>query len=254
MGICIIEIEAILSSRKYTSNVENILTLGRQYLYTPTVKDLETIMLKHKIPVGLPPDTFAPSEAFFNFIGWSKVYSMDISKFENANIIHDLNKPVPDCLTGKFQYIFDGGTTEHIFNVPQVLENVINLLSVGGIVCMSLPNNNLSGHGLYQFSPELFLSAFSSKYGMEVLEIYLAEAGTFSEKWLEARSVRQTDGSYLQSRFYGSDDVHIIVIARKTSDERASLVREPSQQFMYDDAPPKAFFPEYPVPSLYTIS
>jgi hypothetical protein len=88
---------------------------------------------------------------------------------------------------------------------------------------------------------------------MEILEIYLAEAGTFSDKWIEARAVRQINGSYVQSRFYGSDDVHVIVIARKTSDERASLVIEPPQQFMYDNAPPKAFFPEYSVPSLDTV-
>jgi hypothetical protein len=253
MGICIIELEAILSSRKHVSNVDNVLTLGRQYLYTPNAKDIALINSKHELSRELPADTFAAAETFFNSIGWSNVYSMDISKFENANIIHDLNNPVPEYLKSKFQYIFDGGTTEHVFNVPQVLDNIINLLSVGGVVCASLPNNNLSGHGLYQFSPELFLSAFSSKYGMEILEIYLAEAGTFSDKWIEARCVRQLDGSYSQSRFYGSNDVHVIVIARKISDERVSLVHEPPQQFMYDNTPPKAFFPEYPVPSLDTI-
>ena len=61
----------------------------------------------------------------------------------------------------KYQYIYDGGTIEHIFNIPQVIENIIDILDINGLFVSITCNNNFSGHGIYQFSPEFFLAVFS---------------------------------------------------------------------------------------------
>lgn len=57
---------------------------------------------------------------FFKLFNFDTIDSMDTSDYEGATIVHDLNVPVPDSLKGKFDVIFDSGTMEHIFNVPQV--------------------------------------------------------------------------------------------------------------------------------------
>ena len=106
-------------------------------------------------------------EEFFLSFGFLNIDSIDNSSYENSSIIHNLNTPYNN--TKKYDYIYDGGTTEHIFNVPQVFENIINLLEIDGIFCSVTVNNNFSGHGFYQFSPELYLSMFTSNYGMEIL-------------------------------------------------------------------------------------
>lgn len=60
---------------------------------------------------------------------------MDISAYENADIIFDLNNPnLTNELKNRFDYILDGGTTEHVFDYPQALRNIVKMLKVGGKV------------------------------------------------------------------------------------------------------------------------
>jgi hypothetical protein len=58
--------------------------------------------------------------------------SIDFSDYEGANILHDLNLPVKDSLVEQYDTLIDLGTTEHIFNVPQALDNCVKLIKVGG--------------------------------------------------------------------------------------------------------------------------
>ena len=48
---------------------------------------------------------------------------MDISDYEGANIIHDLNYPVPKKLHKKFDFIFTGGCLDNVFNPVSLLVN-----------------------------------------------------------------------------------------------------------------------------------
>ena len=140
---------------------------------------------------------------------------IDNSPFEGATIIHNMNQPIH---RQPYDFILDGGTIEHIFNTPQVCENIIHLLNVGGVYLSITPNNNFSGHGMYQFSPEFYLSAFSEEYGMKVLELYLAKVGTGIEEWINVNSYQggRNTSSY--------DEVYIIAIIQKVSMERKSLI------------------------------
>jgi hypothetical protein len=127
-----------------------------------------------------------------------------------------------------YDFILDGGTIEHIFNTPQVCENIIHLLNVGGVYLSITPNNNFSGHGMYQFSPEFYLSAFSEEYGMKVMELYLAKVGTGMEEWINVNSYQggRNTSSY--------DEVYIIAIIQKVSMERKSLIHQSPNQYSYE--------------------
>ena len=48
-------------------------------------------------------------ESVFQAFRFNTVDSMDISDFEGANIIHDLNYPIPKNLEQKYNCVFDGG-------------------------------------------------------------------------------------------------------------------------------------------------
>ena len=48
---------------------------------------------------------------------------MDASAFEGANFVHDLNNPIPEELHCKYDAVVDGGTLEHVFNVPVAFAN-----------------------------------------------------------------------------------------------------------------------------------
>jgi hypothetical protein len=108
-------------------------------------------------------------------MGASIVESFDNSDYENASFLHDFNRPlVHDKL---YDTVIDVGTLEHVFNIPVALKNVSSLCKQGGHILHVLPSNNFSGHGFWQFSPELFFSLYSASNGFSETEIFVAELG-----------------------------------------------------------------------------
>ena len=133
----------------------------------------------------------------------------------------------------KYDFIYDGGTIEHIFNTPQVCENIIHMLNIDGIFCSVTCNNNLSGHGIYQFSPEFFLSAFSKPYGMEVKQLYIAQVNSEFHEWINVNDFKHDNGGRNLSKFDSNREVYIITIAQKISNERLSLITSSPNQYSY---------------------
>ena len=81
------------------------------------------------------------------------VDSLDQSTFEGANVVWDLNHRLNKEFekTGAYDFIYDGGTMEHIFNVPAALNNIYDLLSMGGRIAHLSPVKFIN-HGFYNFS------------------------------------------------------------------------------------------------------
>jgi len=233
MGIDLTGLEAILLSLKYVTKSHNMLTLGRQQIHMKS-EVIYKILNKNKIQLSGNYHNNLYCETFFKDIGFLNVDSIDASNYESAAIIHNMNIPIPSDLKNKYSYIYDGGTIEHIFNIPQTFENIIDMLEVGGIFLSVTCNNNFSGHGMYQFSPEIFLSAFSNKYGMEIIDIFLAETDTFKNKWISVKTYNEKTGGRNTSRFMNTREVYIITIARKISNDRESLIHNSPQQYSYE--------------------
>lgn len=110
------------------------------------------------------------AETLFTKLGADSVEAMDFSDFEGANLVHDLNAPVPEDYVGRYDVIFDGGTTEHVFDVAASMDNINRMLAPGGIFISAVPANNWFGHGFYQFGPELVFSYWKHGCGFEVLD------------------------------------------------------------------------------------
>ena len=106
-------------------------------------------------------------------------------------------------------------------------------MEIDGIYCAVVPNNNYSGHGIYQFSPEFFLSAYSKEYGMELLELYIAKNNTLKNEWINVNYYDIKNSGRTQSSFNSLHDVYIIAIAKKISNERLSLITHSPQQYSY---------------------
>jgi hypothetical protein len=229
MGIDYTSLEAILLSQKYLIKKNKMLTLGKQHIHIDK-STFDSILYKNGI---VSSNFYSPnSETMFEKLGFFKIDSLDYSSYEGATIVHDMN--IKTNITQKYDYIYDGGTIEHIFNTPQVLDNIINLLDVDGVFCSVTCNNNLSGHGFYQFSPELFLSSFTQKYGMELLSLKIAKVGSGSESWIDVMYYGSDGTGRNTSRFDSTNMVYIITIARKVSNDRASLIYDPPQQYSYN--------------------
>ena len=161
---------------KYCSSkneVKNILTLGRQGMAISKNHLKKQLNLTEEEANLYYKNEFCEQLLIEKF-GVSSVKSIDNSSYQCADIIHDLNHPLTKEKQGlsQFDTILDVGTLEHIFNIPQALMNISNLCQKDGQIIHHLPADGFSGHGFYQFSPELFLSYYSPSRGYKDTEIF----------------------------------------------------------------------------------
>ena len=196
MGILKCHIELILDfkSKNPNSFLGNTLTFGQQAIYMEMRSYQNKIMsngisprtfpknfdYKCKIPswLGTPQEKYINANTFFYLLGSDKTVSLDYSKYENSEMIFDLNKRIPKKYENKFNTIIDIGTSEHIFNIPQVLENVFIALRTNGHYIFSLPVSNSIDHGFFSFSPGFFYDYFSIN-NFKILDSYLIERSPY---------------------------------------------------------------------------
>ena len=79
-------------------------------------------------------------------------------KETRASIKHDMNLPISSKFFDQYDLVVDSGTLEHIFNFPQALMNIANILKVGGVAYHYLPACSWLEHGFTQFSAEALMS------------------------------------------------------------------------------------------------
>jgi len=110
---------------------------------------------------------------FLKLLGAGHVDEVDASDYEGASVIHDMNAPLPEQYRQRYDVVYDGGSMEHIFDVRQVLQNVGDMLKVGGLYVGTTTANNMLGHGFYQFSPELFYRFLCPENGWDSTAVFL---------------------------------------------------------------------------------
>jgi SAM-dependent methyltransferase len=152
-----------------------VLQLGRQDLYF-TMQELEKWASQHGVELRSADHVETPGrvskaamamgviddQMAFTSMGFECVESCDLSDYENPDHLLDLNVPVPVSLHDRYDLIIDGGTLEHIFNTPNVLENIYRMLKTGGRIIHLSPSSNHIDHGFYMFSPTFFYDYYSS--------------------------------------------------------------------------------------------
>jgi SAM-dependent methyltransferase len=215
MGIDINSAKFLLSARRRGGNFGDVLMIGRQDLNVYPAKMRQ--ILTH---AGLNGDLFAPgapdtgfAEPLFKALGARNVHSLDASAFEGADFVRDLNCPVGEDLKQRFDLVFDGGTLEHVFNLPTALKNCMEMLRENGLFITHTCANNWCGHGFYQFSPELFYNVFSEENGFEVERLILHVVGPYC-RWYEVANPKE-----IRSRveLFNAFPLQMLVLARRKS-------------------------------------
>ena len=222
----------LLASHETGVSFNQCLTLGRQS-YLAGNKESRGLLEDFSISPEKYPKLLSNTgggryaEAFFEVLGTKRLESLDMTNFEGATIIHDLNKPVPKELKGQFDVVFDGGTLEHIFNFLAAMKHCMELVKPGGHFILNTPANNFLGHGFYQFSPELFFRIFSQQNGFVLENMVAIEYGP-RRRWYQV-----TDAALVKARgeVTNAFRVMLYVQAKKTGDVPSFL--ECSQQSDY---------------------
>lgn len=174
MGLNVNATKLLLHLKAENFAFGNVITLGRQRLNVSKFdlqKNLDTFGQKAKAS-ELKSKNNGYCEPFLELLGATRVDSMDVSNYENATVLHDLNNPIPHSLKNRFTTVIDSGTLEHVFNFPVAIKNCMEMIEVSGTYIGITPCNNFFGHGFYQFSPELYYRVFSTDNGFEVKKMY----------------------------------------------------------------------------------
>lgn len=193
----------------------NVLTLGKQEIILDSFEKIRLNLVNN----SCINDQYIDRLLINNFNA-KTVKSIDNSKFEGADIIADMNKPIKN-ISEKFDTIIDFGTSEHIFNVTQNLKNISQLCKIGGTILHSLPANNNCGHGFWQFSPELFFSLYSEANGFSDTEIFIFNTHNKYEWW---KVNKQKSGERLE--LSSEVPLYIAVKTSKKFDQDSIVVQQ----------------------------
>jgi hypothetical protein len=179
MGLFRIVIEAIIREKSRKPFADRAYTFGRQ-----TVDATPEEVMAMFSALGVPSALDDPSELnidrttllalqnptmrsvrdvdFFRMLG-NTVYAIDVSDHEGAEIILDLNRPVPSSLEASCGLLVDGSTLDNIFDPTTGLKNAARLLRAGGrcfLVNMGNTRADYSGIPYTMFNPFWFFDYF----------------------------------------------------------------------------------------------
>lgn len=194
--------------------------IGRQWLRIDAgvVEEIGSALKLAPAPSGLRRSRFA--EPFFQYLGADQVDSFDVSDFEQATHLHDMNLPLPESFRGQYSLVFDGGTLEHIFNAPQALKNCMDMLRIGGYFVQVTIGNNFMGHGFWQFSPELLYRVFSIENGFDCLGVLTQELHGYGNRRVGSDFYLAQDPAKLGWRveLQNGSPTYLITIARRRAE------------------------------------
>jgi hypothetical protein len=223
MGIAKGAISLLYKHRQTYGFSGRIIGLGKQNVFVTSEK-LSEIAERFGQRSDVQPNQVVNDVTLFKGLGFSEVQSLDYSKFEGADIEWDFNKPILTELHEQFDAVYDGGTIEHIFHFPQVLENIFHLLRVGGIAIHCSPSHNHVDHGYYMFSPQLMYEYYSAN-GFEILasNIFEYKSDHANKDWLIYDYI---PGSidHLSFGGWGKNLLGIWIIARKVESSTCDVI------------------------------
>jgi SAM-dependent methyltransferase len=172
---------------------------------------------------------------FFRRLGFSDVQSLDVSDWEQADLIWDLNQPVPDDWKGRYDCVFESGTIQHVFHLPNVLANIHDLLKTGGrVVHGQAPSHNHVDHGFYMFSPTLFWDYWTTNgYSIDAAYWFEFEPFWFRSKFVAPpwRIRRYTPGSLDAYGYGGFGHRQVSLFFVATRGEEATRGEVPQQSY-----------------------
>lgn len=165
---------------------------------------------------------------------------LDRSEYEGANVIHDLTKPIPPELAGQFDFVYDGGCLDNIFDPTTALRNMAALVRPGGRLLHFNVGTAYAGAYL-SFSPEWFFSYYAVN-GFTDCKTYCAIArepegdryifDTDLYFW-QPFFTRQENYDYVRACQSVDGAVFVICIAEK--DEASTVERTPTQMQYLDE-------------------
>ncbi|WP_052045515.1 methyltransferase domain-containing protein [Prochlorococcus marinus] len=243
MGLLKHHIHTLCMEQKKTGFIKGkVLTLGQQSVWINSLQsskifknyNLKKWNLKENIDYrnnnkyfkNTSKENNLSCKALLTIMGADNVEAMDISDYEGADIIHNLNNPISKSLFEQYDAIIDSGTLEHIFDTPTALKNICDMLKPDGSLFLAYPCSNSIDHGFYSFSPTLFFDFFEAN-GFTNLSAYLHEG---SPRLYERKGrLFKYKHTCKEIPIVSSRGIELIFFAQKSKEYKSDNLRKPIQ-------------------------
>jgi len=150
---------------------KKILTLGTLHPFLN--KHEARILAQRGVFANVPKERFS-HHLFVEVLGATSCHSLDVSDYQQCEIICNLNQPIAQAHIGQYDVVFDGGTLEHLSNLAMALGNIFGLLRLSGIYYFGGPCNNWVDHGFFQFSPTFYSDLCLDNPDLELLDLHVS--------------------------------------------------------------------------------
>lgn len=186
MGLNIQAIKLLYNENLHKKIAGNVLLIGKSTV-TVSRENLDLFFKNNEIELSSKDFTkfdtnTKRSSSIFNiddvellyklFPQIEKIDVLDISSFEGANVIADLNNPINEKLKFNYDFIYDSSVLDNVFNPAQMITNVAQMLKPFGRVLMVNVASFFPG-AMVSCHPEWFYSFFAINNFSDV-KIYLA--------------------------------------------------------------------------------
>ena len=151
----------------------------------------------------------------FDELGAATLMAMDVSDYEGATIIHDLNNPLPVALHNICDFLFDGSCLDNLFDPANAMRSFAKMLRPGGRMMLVEHGTAIQG-ALICFSPEWFYDFFAANgYELHGITLLPFPAGRWEPKqWVPyegGKPVTASPGTEI-------GDFYTVVIAEKRAE------------------------------------
>ena len=198
MGLGLQVVDAIGREHAYSPIKGDVLFIGRQATYfTPAGLAAQLRSYGHVVdPSAIEIDRttvhrlsgygeIVTDRSIFHALGVDSVRALDVSPYEGAEVVHDLNRPLPDNLKAIADFIVDGSTLDNVFDPAMTLRNYAQLLRPGGrLVAVNALNTRDGAFTIC--SPDWYLDYFVAN-GFSDCKVYVCAgfAGSYNSYWLD---------------------------------------------------------------------
>lgn len=123
----------------------------------------------------IPTSNFASAEELFKSLGFAEYIDVDYNGHAKRNC--DLNNP---AFLGPADLVYDGGVLEHVANIGQAFETLINSVAIAGTLIQAVPINAY-GESYYGIDPMLQKDLFEANGFRTLKQLVYVRQNLFAE-------------------------------------------------------------------------
>src|SRR6202158_2041993 len=188
----------ILKEHKHQPIFGDVLLIGRQTVLLSEEAALELIVSEGITPrssylreidtttVGYDIGPYITDRAFFSMFSATRTLALDVSAYEGAEIVHDLNTPLPDKYHVIAYIIFNGSCRDNLFDPATAIKSLSKMLRSGGRI-IHLEHGTPIQDAFLCYSPEWFFNFYAINNYSDCQTLVCTFSEGLQQPWVVSR-------------------------------------------------------------------